>query len=655
VTGAPDRAPAQEAAAEDRSASVLAAAQVAFNEGRVSDAYALIRPLLEQPPHDAQGRSRLAYLQLGCALYHTGDLKEARRLNAALPTRHWRPLRYRLSLRLRDPATAKRLRMDPEVTEKERDDFRTTAGLHMLWARRYRTGFPLYAARHNAILFPRTVPGRLRHAPLPADPAQDEETIILEQGLGDVLFHLAHVRAEGRHEASHFVGLRKYGSIIRRYFPKARFTAHDALPDLPDPPRAHLVADFVGRGFARTGRVAAPVTFDTPLRHGGEPPVWGICWRGGSGQNRREERHIQLRLFLDLLPRDARFPALQFDLTEEERAILLADARCMIPLSDITEDPVQTIDMIRPLAGVISVDSANWHMAGLCSVPVLAIMNRTAHWFWGPKGQAESAYPSATTVAKEALRADRVQGWIAATRDAFHARPVAARAEARDLAQKPVFVTGLPRSATSMTMRVLKAQGLWLGETIPGNPENPQGYFESRAMRDGIVKTLLAGMGADPLGVRSLPSWDVQPSCPSLARQIAAVLKSEGYDGTAPWGFKDPKLTLLWPLFDRAFPDATWVIVRRDRGQVIDSLCRTSFMARHSTSPDYWAPFCAAYDHRLSLLERSGARVIGIDSGALSRGDLTQIGEVLDAAGLPFDPGRILAEVGVRADRTTAN
>lgn len=618
-------------------------ATAVFNQGRVSDCYALIQPLLAAPPPGARERSRLAYLQLGCALYYTGDLEAAKRLNASLPTRHWRPMRYRLALRQRDAATAKRLRSDPEVTDKERDDFRTSAGLNMLWANRYRSGFPLYAARHNAILFPRTVPKALIHAPLPTDPAEDEETIILEQGLGDVLFHLAHVRHEGRHEASHFVGLRKYGPIIRRYFPKARFTAHEDMAGAKDRRRAHLAADFVGRGFARTGRVAAPVTFDTPVRHAGEPPVWGICWRGGSGQNRREERHIPLPMFLDLLPRDGRYLALQFDMSEDERKLLIADARCMVPLSDITANPVHTIDMIRPLAGVISVDSANWHMAGLSGVPLLAIMNRTSHWFWGAEARAETAYASATTVRKEDLTAATVAAWTDARRMDFLARPALARPEPKAVPRQPVFVLGLPRSATSMTTRVLHEHGLWLGDTVPGNAENPQGYFESRAIRDGIVKPMLTRLGADPLGVRSLPPWDVLPDDPTLRARVAAQLSAEGYDGRTPWGFKDPKLTLLWRVFDRAYPEAIWVIVTRSRDKVIESLCRTSFMARHSTSPEYWAPFCNAYDHRLGLLRTSGARVYDVNSDSLSGGDFLQIRRVIEAAGLRFDDARARA------------
>lgn len=615
---------------------ILDDARKAIDQGRVSDGYALIAPLLAQQPSEPKDRTRLAYLQLACALYYTGDLDAAAKLNAELPSHLWRPLRYRLSLRLRDPATAKRLRRDPGVTDRERDDFRTTAGLHLLWSQRYRMGFPLYAFRHNAILFPRTVPKPLIHAPLPADPKDDEELIILEQGLGDVLFHLAHVRAEGRHERSTFVGLRKYGAIIRRYFPQAKFVPYDALGS--DTRRAHLVADFVGRGYARTGKVAAPVTFDRAYRRSGEPPVWGICWRGGSGQNRREERHIPLRMFLDLLPRDARFMALQFDMSEEERQILHADARCMVPITDITANPVETMAIIRPLAGVISVDSANWHMAGLCEVPILAIMNKTVHWFWGPEKTAESAYPTATTLRKEDLRADRVADWVAQTRQAWSERPIAARVQTDEPRRRPVLVAGLPRSATSMTMRVLHAHGLWLGDTVAGNRENPQGYFENRAIRDGIVKPLLSNLGVDPLGVRSFPDWDVLPPCPPLSRQIGRALRREGYDDTLPWGYKDPKLTLLWPLFDRSYPQATWVIVTRDRDKVIDSLCRTSFMARHSTSPEFWKPFCNAYEHRLNLLRASDARVFDVDSDALAAGDFSQIAPVIEDAGLQFDP-----------------
>ncbi|MBR9764546.1 MAG: sulfotransferase [Rhodobacteraceae bacterium] len=629
-------------------ARLLKEAQTAFRNGNISRAWQVLEPLLRSPVAaelpEAQ-RQALQYLQLGCALYQVGDMDAARALNRALPTHLFTPLRYRLSLRLRDPGQARRLRKDPANGARELADFRTSAGLHEIWAHRYRLGFPLYAARGRAINFPKVLPDRVTHAPLGADPARDAGLIVLEQGLGDVLFHLAHIKAEGAHEQSGFTGLAKYGGLVRRYFPQASFTPVQQLSDALGKPRAHLAADFVGRGYRRLGHVSPGIQLDRPARHAFDRPVFGICWRGGSGQNRREERHIPLRFLLDLLPLDGRYLAFQFDLTEEERKILQADPRCEVPLADITTDPIATIDMIRPLAGMISVDSANWHMAGFSGVPLLAVMNRTTHWFWGPERDAATVFPQARTLRKEDLSAPAIAAWMDETRAAWQARPAALlplpHVAAPDLPApaRPLFVTGLPRSGTSLVMRMLAGQGLWLGETIPGNVDNPEGYGENRALRETRLKPLLEHLGADPRGVAPLPRTEALPPCPQLAAQMLQTIRDQGHDGRTPWGYKDPKLTLLWPLFARAFPQATWVVVTREREAVLRSLARASFMRRHSTSEEFWKPFCACYDDRLAALRASGVTVIELQAERIMGGEVEALAPVCAAMGLRFDAG----------------
>ncbi|MBY5973334.1 sulfotransferase [Ferrimonas balearica] len=641
-------APAPQARKVDL-AALLKEAQAAFTAGRISRCWELIAPLLRQPAFDRLDASRqqaLRYLQLGCALYAIGDLDAARQLNRDLPTHLFTPMRYRLSLRLRDPAQAKRLRLDPANGPRELADFRTSAGLHEIWAHRYGTGFPLYAARWQAINFPKVLPDSVTHAPLPAEPSGDAGLIVLEQGLGDVLFHLAHIKAEGAHETSAFTGLAKYGPLIRRYFPKASFTPADRIATDLGRPRAHLAADFVGRGYRRLGTIAPGITLDQPRRPPFAPPVFGLCWRGGSGQNRREERHIPLRFLLDMLPLDCRILALQFDLTAEERAILQADPRAQVPLADITANPVETIDMIRGLAGVISVDSANWHMAGFSGVPLLAIMNKTAHWFWGPGADAASVFASATTLPKEELSARSLTPWIEQARARWSQRPIAALPAippSQPPALRPLFITGLPRSGTSLVTRILQGQGLWLGETIPGNADNPEGYGENRRIREKHLKPILTALGADPRGVAPLPRTEALPPCPGLARRLLRAIRAEGYDGKTPWGYKDPKLALLWPLFARAFPGATWVLVEREREAVLVSLARASFMRRHSTSPEFWKPFCACYEDRLAGLADSGVRVLTVQAEAVMGGDVATLAPVCEAAGLPFDADRARA------------
>ena len=72
-------APAPQSGADpSAAAAILGSAQEALSAGRVSECYRLIAPLLSSPPPDGKDRSHLAYLQLACALYHTGDLEAAR-------------------------------------------------------------------------------------------------------------------------------------------------------------------------------------------------------------------------------------------------------------------------------------------------------------------------------------------------------------------------------------------------------------------------------------------------------------------------------------------------------------------------------------------------------------------------------------------------
>lgn len=607
-----------------------------FDNGNISAVWSGLRPLLRPGLTDADLINKRNYLQLGCALYRTGDLDAARALNRALPLDQWRPLRYRLSLRLGDTKMCKRLRSAPGATEKEQMDFRCSAGLHMLWAHKYALGFPLYTARVDAINFTRIMPARLEYAPLPADPGDDLPWIILEQGVGDVVFYLSHIRALGGHEASTFIGLPKYLPLVRRYFPDAEVVAVNRLGEVPKGTRVHAAADFLGRAYRRHGSLGLEQGLDRPHRRRVGGPVFGICWRGGSGQNRREERHIPLAYFLDLLPRELNYLTLQFDQTEAETERLQADPRCQSPIMDLTRDPLEVMDVIRGLAGVISVDSANWHFAGSGGVPVLGLMNATPHWFWGPQSRVQDAYPGGRTIAKEALSPGLVRDWAAGAVASYHDRPAPPRPDDR-ARNKPLFILGLPRSGTSMTARILHGHGVWMGDTVGPSGANPHGFFENKKIRETYLKGILRHIGADPLGIDPLPDADHLPPYPGLAFQLSRALREEGYAG-GPWAFKDPKLSLIWPIFAEAYPDATWLIVHRDRKSVISSLCRTHFMARHSTSPDYWEIFCRSYDRRLDRLRESGHRLLELDANQLKGGDYSGITAVLQAMGLEFDP-----------------
>ena len=53
---------------------------------------------------------------------------------------------------------------------------------------------------------------------------------------------------------------------------------------------------------------------------------------------------------------------------------------------------------------------------------------------------------------------------------------------------------------------------------------------------------------------------------------LPMALLQEGKVNGARWYYKGAKMTLLWPLWSKAFKDAVWVVVRRDEEKLRASL-----------------------------------------------------------------------------------
>jgi len=205
-----------------------------------------------------------------------------------------------------------------------------------------------------------------------------------------------------------------------------------------------------------------------------------------------------------------------------------------------------------------------------------------------------------------------------------------------DKFHKPIFVTGLPRSGTSLVAGLLHACGAWVGNTVLGDAANPRGYFEHVIVRERIVKQLLSRVHCDPMGVNPLSPLDLSLRVSNLEKVLGAVLAREDYNANMPWLYKDAKLTLVWPAFAHAFPDATWVIVKRDPQQVIDSCLRTPFMAQHGADREFWEVFVAQYETRLASLAQTVERHVMVEPQKLVGGDYSDLKKVLSLCDLQF-------------------
>ena len=206
------------------------------------------------------------------------------------------------------------------------------------------------------------------------------------------------------------------------------------------------------------------------------------------------------------------------------------------------------------------------------------------------------------------------------------------------LARRPILVAGTARSGTSLTAGCLHLCGAWVGETVPGGgPENPEGFFENTILRETVVKHLLAREGVCPVGVQNLPELSSLRARPRLAQTVLQTIHKQGYQGKQPWLFKDAKLSLLWPVWVKAFPDARWIIVRRPREQIIRSCLRTGFMRHHSTDPAFWDRWIDAYRERLEALKQSGAWWREINTQQLLDGDFSTLRSIAGETGLEWN------------------
>jgi hypothetical protein len=205
-----------------------------------------------------------------------------------------------------------------------------------------------------------------------------------------------------------------------------------------------------------------------------------------------------------------------------------------------------------------------------------------------------------------------------------------------DYLHKPIFITGLPRSGTSLVAGLFTANGAWSGTTVPGNDANPKGYFEHGAIREQVVKGILNQMKADPLGVRVMPSLNPVMGIKNLDKILTGIIKQDGYTGNQPWLYKDAKLSLIWPFFYNAFPEAQWIIVRRPLERVIDSCLNTSFIKQHSTDRAFWNNFAESYQQRLQQLEATAANVTEIDIETIFDQDYTPLQQLIEQCGLSY-------------------
>jgi colanic acid/amylovoran biosynthesis glycosyltransferase len=148
-------------------------------------------------------------------------------------------------------------------------------------------------------------------------------------------------------------------------------------------------------------------------------------------------------------------------------------------------------------------------------------------------------------------------------------------------AGRPLFITGMHRSGTSLVAQAFSRAGLYLGDRLIGPRRfNPQGLFEDSDIIAFHESLLALNETAWHVPRRQRPL-----EVPPASRASALDLLRRKFDGRSPWGWKDPRATLFLDFWADVQPEAKWVLVYRNPAHVAWSLRLRGDLRVYSPNP----------------------------------------------------------------------
>jgi hypothetical protein len=206
----------------------------------------------------------------------------------------------------------------------------------------------------------------------------------------------------------------------------------------------------------------------------------------------------------------------------------------------------------------------------------------------------------------------------------------------------PILITGCPRSGTSAIAAVINKCGAFVGDITK------RGMYSNEAIKEMVVKPYLYKIGVDMDGQFPLPETYGLTIPTDWHNIIGDIMQMEGYR-QGEWMYKDHRSALIWPVWNKNFPNAKWIIVRRRTGDIIQSCIKTGFMIAfknefniektNSTSEDSaWLWYVRQYERRFVEMINNGLNCKILWPERLIDNDYEQLYELLDWLGLKWNP-----------------
>lgn len=210
----------------------------------------------------------------------------------------------------------------------------------------------------------------------------------------------------------------------------------------------------------------------------------------------------------------------------------------------------------------------------------------------------------------------------------------------------PIFVTGSPRSLTSVFSHILQACGAFTKDTREKDRCNAGGYFEDQGFFEHMG--LLSGQFSRykvAAGLGGISAGD--PRCDSFFNTVRGSLFSwmqvRGYPGDGPWFIKNPSLLFDRSFCDALFPGAQWVLTARDENEVRQSYIEYIQYNIDQGNEDFLFlgecdEFLSSFFNQAAIFKSSDLSHYEIAvAKAIRSGDLSPIKDVVEGLGLTWN------------------
>jgi len=200
----------------------------------------------------------------------------------------------------------------------------------------------------------------------------------------------------------------------------------------------------------------------------------------------------------------------------------------------------------------------------------------------------------------------------------------------------PIIITGIPRSGANIIASVLDCSGALSGYDVHDSLRRGESFINNR-IRNNIVRPFFKGRKASISGLEPFPDIAIckrvaEMVAPIWRRRILTILEKQQSD-PGQWFYKGSDACLVWPIWVKAFPEAKWIIVRRQTEDLVKACMNTGYMTGHTESSG-WKLWIQHYLDRFSEIAKSATFVRHIWPERILQGKFDSLETLVHDVGL---------------------